>query len=242
MKMTEAPKWKRQVKQNSPMRITDLVSLKQKGHEVTVDNSFEINEVELDHEEHPFQAFLFFSRFTGAIDGKEYSFRKCYSRGCTHNLCPHVSQAVMIANRYLQRDFAVLEKAGIYLSGKLFTLEGMLSKFEEKRDEFASTMILDDYIHLAKEGNEISIHIDLENFAAVENFENQKEKRLYFSVNFAVTHSEETHVCQRCLSCCALADSESDIRFARDLANRRAAIIYEEFDKAKIKYNQAFFE
>ncbi len=128
------------------------------------------------------------------------------------------------------------------MSGKLFTLEGMLSKFEEKRDEFASTMILDDYIHLAKEGNEISIHIDLENFAAVENFENQKEKRLYFSVNFAVTHSEETHVCQKCLSCCALADSESDIRFARDLANRRAAIIYEEFDRAKIKYNRAFFE
>ena len=230
------------ISHNSPMSIMDLVSLKKTGHEVTVDNAFEINEVELDHEEHPFQAFLFFCRFTGTIDGQAYNFKKCYSRGCTHNLCPHVSQAVMIANRYLQRDFVALEQAGINPDRKLFTLEGMLSKFEEKRDQFVSTLILDDYIHLAREGNDISIHIDLENFAAVENFENYKEKRLFFEANFAVTHLEEKHICQKCLSCCALEDKELEIRKARDLANRRAAIIYEEFDKAKIRYNRAFFE
>ncbi len=230
------------ISHNPPMRIMDLVSLKKTGHEVSADNAFEINEVELDHEEHPFQAFLFFCRFSGTIDGKEYSFKKCYSRGCTHNLCPHVSQAVMIANRYLQRDFAALAKAGIHLDEKMFTLEGMLSKFEEKRDQFIPTMILDDYIQMAREGADPSIHIDLENFAAVENFENHKQKRLFFSANFAVAHSGEEHVCQKCLSCCALADAEGDIRAARDLANRRAAIIYEEFDKAKIRYNQAFFE
>ncbi|MBC8419241.1 MAG: hypothetical protein H8E10_11655 [Desulfobacterales bacterium] len=230
------------ISHNPPMSIMDLVSLKKAGHEVTVDNAFEINEVELDHEEHPFQAFLFFCRFTGAIDGQAYNFKKCYSRGCTHNLCPHVSQAVMIANRYLQRDFVALEKAGINPDRKLFTLEGMLSKFEEKRDQFVSTLILDDYIHLAKEGNDIFIHIDLENFAAVENFENYKEKRLFFSANFAVTHLGEKHICQKCLSCCALDDNEMEIRKARDLANRRAAILYEEFDKAKIRYNRAFFE
>jgi len=130
--------------QNPPMCIMDLISLKKAGHEIMVDNAFEINEVELDHEEHPFQAFLFFSRFKGAVDGQSYEFKKRYSRGCTHNLCPHVSQAVMIANRYLQRDFAALEKAGIKVETKLFTLEGMLSKFEEKKDQFVSTLILDD--------------------------------------------------------------------------------------------------
>ena len=227
---------------NPPMSVMDLVLLKKAGHKVTADNSFEINEVELDHEEHPFQAFLFFSRFTGAVDEEDYTFKKCYSRGCTHNLCPHVSLAVTIANRYLQRDFAALDEVGIKVDNNLFTLEGMLSKFEEKKDQSGPALILDDYIHIAEEGDDISIHIDLDNFAAVENFEHYKERRMFFEANFAVTHLQEKHNCQKCLSCCALEDSEIDIQKARDLANRRAGIIYEKFDRAKIKYNRIFFE
>ena len=225
-----------------PISVTDLALLKEKGAQVTVDNSFEINEVDLAHEEHPFKAFLFFSRFSGSVDGAEYEFRKCYSRGCTHNLCPHVSQAVMIANRYLQRDYMFLEKAGIEVERKLFTLENMLAQFEAKRDEFVATLILEDYINIAEAGEDISIDVSVEYVPAVENFANYKEKRVFFTGNFNVSHLGETHICQRCFACYAMDREKEDAQVAKELANRRLASIYEEFDKAGIRYNKAFFE
>ncbi len=225
-----------------PISVTDLALLKGKGSQVTVDNSFEINEVDLAHEKHPFKAFLFFSRFSGDVDGDEYAFRKCYSRGCTHNLCPHVSQAVMIANRYLQRDYNALEQAGIEIEKKLFTLENMLAKFEEQKDEFVSTLILEDYINIAKGGEDISIDVSVEYLPAVENFANYKEKRMFFAANFNVSHLGKVHICHRCFSCYAMDKEKEEIRTAKELSNRRVAFLYEEFDKAGIKYNKVFFE
>ncbi|MBW1735587.1 MAG: hypothetical protein JRJ71_14570 [Deltaproteobacteria bacterium] len=225
-----------------PISVTDLLLLKGRGAQVTVDNSFEINEVDLAHEKYPFKAFLFFSRFSGTVDGEEYEFRKCYSRGCTHNLCPHVSQAVMIANRYLQRDYISLEKAGIEVEKKLFTLENMLAQFEEKRDEFVSTLILEDYIHIAQGGEDISIDVSVEYIPAVENFANYKEKRVFFTGNFNVSHLGQTHICHRCFACYAMDMEKEDRQTARELANRRIAAVYEEFDKAGIRYNKVFFE
>ena len=225
-----------------PISVTDLVLLKKKGAHVTVDNSFEINEVDLAHEKYPFKAFLFFSRFSGAVDGDDYAFRKCYSKGCTHNLCPHVSQAVITANRYLNRDYQALKKAGIKVKDNLFTLETMLAKFEEKRDEFVSTLILEDYINIAKEGNDISIDISLEYLPAVENFANHKAKRVFFTSNFNVRHLGEIHICQRCLSCYAMENEKEERETARDLANRRLASIYTDFDSANIQYNRVLFD
>ncbi|MBW2346135.1 MAG: hypothetical protein JRF53_19495 [Deltaproteobacteria bacterium] len=225
-----------------PISVTDLALLKEKGSEVSVDNTFEINEVDLAHEVHPFKAFLFFSRFSGAVDGEEYAFRKCYSRGCTHNLCPHVSQAVMIANRYLQRDYRTLENAGIKVENKLFTLEKMLAQFEEKRDEFVSTLIINDYINIAKGGDDVSVDVSLEYVPAVENFANYKEKRVFFSASFNVTHIGKTHVCQRCFSCYAMDKEKEERETAKKLANDRVAGIYKGFDQANIKYNKVFFE
>lgn len=227
---------------NPPISVTDLALLKGKGSQVTVDNSFAINEVDLAHEKHPFKAFLFFSHFSGTVDGDEYEFRKCYSRGCTHNLCPHVSQAVMIANRYLQRDYNALEKAGIDVEKKLFTLENMLAQFEERRDEFVSTLILEDYINIAKGGEDISIDASVEYVPAVENFANYKEKRMFFTGNFTVSHLGEKHICQRCFACYAMDKEKEERQTARELSNRRVASIYEEFDQAGIKYNKVFFE
>jgi len=225
-----------------PISVTDLAMLKEKGSEVTVDNTFEINEVDLAHEVHPFKAFLFFSRFSGSVDGKEYEFRKCYSRGCTHNLCPHVSQAVMIANRYLQRDYKALENAGVEVEKKLFTLENMLAEFEGKRDEFVGALIIDDYINMAKGGDDISVDVSLEYVPAVENFANYKERRIFFAINYTVTHLGKIHICQRCLACYAIDNEEAERETAKELANSRASGIYARFDEANIKYNKVFFE
>ena len=227
---------------NPPISIVDLALLKQKGATVTVNNTFEINEVDLVHEENPFRAFLFFSLFSGTVDGGPYEFRKCYSRGCTHNLCPHVSQAVMIANRYLKRDYKTLEKVGITLEENLFTLENMLAQFEEKKDEVVATLILEDYIHIAKDGDKIDIEISLEKFPAVKNFANHREKRMFFAANFHVNYLGETHVCHRCFSCFAMGREEQEMETARELANRRLVSIYTAFDKAGIGYNKILFE
>jgi len=227
---------------NPPISITDLALLKQKGAAITVGNTFEINEVDLVHEENPFRAFLFFSLFSGTVDGDPYEFRKCYSRGCTHNLCPHVSQAVMIANRYLKRDYKTLEKAGIKLEENLFSLEDMLAQFEKQRDDFVNTLILEDYIHIARDGDEIAIKVSVEKFPAVENFANYSEKRLFFAANFNVDYLGETHICHRCFSCCMMDREREEAQTATELANRRLAFIYTSFDQADIAYNRVFFE
>ncbi len=86
---------------NPPGRVMDLVGVKN----VTCRTSFEILPVNFEHRDNPFQAFIFLCRYKGTIDTEDYEFRKCYARGCPDNLCPHVSQAVMVANRYLQKDY-----------------------------------------------------------------------------------------------------------------------------------------
>ncbi len=148
----------------------------------------------------------------------------------------------MIANRYLQRDYRALEQAGIEVEKKLFTLENMLAQFEERRDEFVSTLILEDYINIAKGGEDISIDVSVEYVPAVENFANYKEKRMFFTGNFTVSHLGETHICQRCFACYAMEKEKEESQTAKELANRRVASVYEELDKAGIKYNKVFFE
>jgi hypothetical protein len=230
-----------QVIHNPPISVTDLVLLKKNGATVLVENAFEINEVDLAHEKYPFKAFLFFSRFSGMVDGKPYVFRKCYTQGCTHNLCPHVSQAVMIANRYLQRDYKALEDAGIHLDKQLFTLENMLAEFNEKRDQFVSTLILEDYIQMAKGGEPISMKVSVEYMPAVENFANYKERRLFLAGDFTVSHLGQDHICQRCFACYPMEREKEEGETAKKLANRRLASLYDEFDEAGIKYNKVVF-
>ncbi|MBW1981159.1 MAG: hypothetical protein JRJ12_08040 [Deltaproteobacteria bacterium] len=224
-----------------PISVMDLVMLRERGSEIKVNTSFEINEVEFIHEKHPFEAFLFFCRFYGTVDAEEYSFRKCYSRGCPHNLCPHVSQAVMIANRYLQRDYVALEKSGIKVTKNLFTLEDMLVKFKDQEDDFVSTLIIDDYINIAKEGNDITIDVSLEYLPAVENFAHNEEKRVFLAANFTVTYLGKKHICHRCLSCYTMKNEKKEQQPALTLANNRLASIYAAFDEANIKYEKEFF-
>jgi hypothetical protein len=63
-----------------PGRIDDIITLKQQGAAVTCQPSFEINEVDFTHMDNEFQAVLFFCRWSGTVEGEEYSFRKCYAR------------------------------------------------------------------------------------------------------------------------------------------------------------------
>ena len=223
------------------MRIDDLVAARKKGATITCRPSFEINEVDFTHMDNEFQAVLFFCRFSGMVDGEEYSFRKCYARGCPNNLCPHVSQAVMIANRYLQKDYRKLSEAGIYVDTKLFSLDRMVVKFQDFREEQGPPLTIDDYIHIAREGNDVSMAIILEYFPAVENFGNRKEARTFLQGNFDVTSLGVTHQCHRCFACYATDEEAEDKPRQLRIANDRLNKLFKEFDQAGIKYHRSFF-
>ncbi len=224
-----------------PNRVTDLIALKSKGAAVTCQTSFEILPVDFAHRNNPFQAYIFLCRYTGTINEKEYKFRKCYARGCPHNLCPHVSQAVMIANRYLQRDYNRLEAGGVEIEQRLFTLEDMIVKFNGYKDEHGPILAIHDYINIAKEGNEVSIDVDLEFVPAVEHFSNYKNKQIFLMVDFTITCLGKTHHYERCLACYPVERELEEKEEKTQIANNRLMILYTEFDQASIKCNKNLF-
>lgn len=226
---------------SSVMRIDDLMAAQKAGFVITCRSSFEISEVDFTHMDKEFQAVLFFCRFSGTIGGAKYSFRKCYARGCPHNLCPHVSQAVMIANRYLQKDYRRLKEVGIDVEAKLFTLDGMIVKFQDFREEQGPTLTLEDYIHIAREGTHVSMRTAVEYLPAVENFGNRSERRTFLLADFEVTTLGATHRCQRCFACYATDnETQEKLRQVR-IANDRLAKLFKELDQAGITCEKEFF-
>lgn len=224
-----------------PCRITDLVDLKKQGADVTCQTNFEILPVDFAHQDNPFQAHIFLCVFNGTANGKEYAFRKCYSRGCSHNLCPHVSQAVMIANRYLQRDYHRLEQAGIQVDKRLFTLDEMMVKFEISHEKSAQAMTIHDFIALVKEGEGVSVEPILEPVSAVEHFANQQSRMIFLMAEFRVNCRGKNTRYERCLACYP-ADAEHAEKMEKNAtANQRLKLLYEELEKAGIRYEKRYF-
>ena len=224
-----------------PHRVTDLITFKNSGASVAARVSFEILPVDFAHRDNPFQAYIFLSRYAGDIDGRKYEFRKCYARGCPNNLCPHVSQAVMIANRYLQRDYRRLEDGGIPIEKLLFTLPDMLVKFDNAHQAYGSVMAIHDYINLAREGNEVTVEIKLEYVPAVEHFAGHKNAQIFLMADFEITCLGKTSHIERCLACYP-EKGEEEKSEKMDIANQRLKLLYEEFERASVKYEQRFFQ
>jgi len=227
--------------QKPPYRVTDLIALKKSGSSVNCLLSFEILPVDFGHRDNPFQAYIFLSRYTGDVDGQEFKFRKCYARGCPNNLCPHVSQAVMIANRYLQRDYRRLEEGGIAIEKRLFNLEDMMVKYEDVHAEYGAVMAIHDYINLAREGNDVSVKLSLEYVAGVEHFANYKNAQTFLMVDFAIAGLGKTSHIERCLACYEAEKEQQQKSQAINIANERLRLLYEEFDQASIKYQKRLF-
>jgi hypothetical protein len=225
-----------------PRRVTDLVELKKAGSKVSCEPTFEVLPVDFAHRKHQFQAYVFLCRYSGSVDGQEYLFRKCYARGCPHNLCPHVAQAVMIANRYLLRDFRRLRQGGIDVPETMFTLDDMVVKFEDLKEDDGPVLTIHDYINIANEGNDVSVEVSLESVPAVEHFAGEKNKQTFLNVEFAVTTLGRTGHYQRCLGCYATEREKKERAVAVAVANQRLALLYQEFDKASIKYKKRFFD
>ncbi|MBL0716316.1 MAG: hypothetical protein JJV98_21765 [Desulfosarcina sp.] len=222
-----------------PHRITDLITFTNSGASVAARVTFEILPVDFAHRDNPFQAYIFLSRYAGDIDGRAYEFRKCYARGCPNNLCPHVSQAVMIANRYLQRDYRRMQDAGIEIEKNLFTLDDMMVKFDNAHEAYGSVMALHDYINLAREGNDVSVEIKLEYVPAVEHFAGHKTAQIFLMADFGITCLGKTSHIERCLAC--YPEEKEDKSEKMKIANERLKLLYEEFERASMKFGQHFY-
>ncbi|MDX2441172.1 MAG: hypothetical protein QNK40_11560 [Desulfobacterales bacterium] len=230
---------------NPPNRITDVVNLKKRGDDLDIHLSFDIVPVNFAHKNYEFQAYIFLCRFSGTINNTAFTFRKCYAKGCPNNLCPHVSQAVMIANRYLKRDYKRLLDAGIPVEENFFSLEEMMVKYEgvdiEKNESTGGILTIHDYINIAKEGNPVEIQINLESIPAVEHFVNQKNEQTFLMADFNIITLGRNSQFQRCLACFETLEKPEERSIAITTANDRLTLLYKEFNDAKVTHKACFF-
>ncbi|WDP92549.1 MAG: hypothetical protein HUN04_23630 [Desulfobacter sp.] len=229
-----------------PNRVSDLVNLKKLGGDLTIDPTFEIVPVNFAQGDCSYQAYIFLCRFEGLADQKPFSFRKCYAKGCPHNLCPHVAQAVMIANRYLKRDYKKLEAVGVPLQEKFFSLEEMVAgydtAFEQASDEVTGGILtIHDYINMAKEGTAIRVETRVEIIPGVEHFAGRKNEQSFLMVDFDITAFGNKFRFQRCVACYGSRKEDEEKPFAVATGNERLKLLYAEFDAAGIDYNLCFF-
>ncbi|MGD8843960.1 MAG: hypothetical protein PVI54_00535 [Desulfobacteraceae bacterium] len=224
-----------------PRRIADLIDVKAAGADVRLDIAFEILPVEFRHRRHPFQAYIFLAKYCGTIEGRGFDFRKCYARGCPNNLCTHVSQAVKIANRYLQRDYHVLKSGGIEVTETLFSLEDMIVKFETLKEEEPSHLTIPELTAMAKSGKSITVDITLELIPAVEHFSHSDKARTYLSGEFTANTVDRTYHCHRCFACFDTDQDGEQKETAIRVANTRLALVYSEFEKSGIQHRTTYF-
>jgi hypothetical protein len=224
-----------------PKRVTDLIEAKRNGAEVSCETAFEIVPVDFAHRRNPFKAFVFLCRYSGMLGNRPYAFRKCYARGCPHNLCPHVSQAVLIANRYLQRDLRRLRDVGIGVEDKLFTLNEMVVKFDTAKEQRDAVLTIDDYVGIAHEGNPVEVAIELEYVPAVEHFVHHENAQTFLTVHFMITCLGGSCHFERCLACYPTAEERREKPHMVEVANERLKLMYKNFDGAGIKYEESFF-
>jgi hypothetical protein len=178
----------------------------------------------------------------GPSTGNDFSFRKCYARGCPHNLCPHVSQAVLIANRYLQRDYHRLKTAGIAVEKNLFSLEEMVLKFDQQKEDDRPGHGAIRLCPTGPTGQEVTIRPTLDFVSAVEHFDRFENKMIFFMADFAVTcQGETTHHGTLPGLLSRRQGSRGAVRPRSILANARLRLLYEELVSAGGKAEKSFF-
>jgi len=224
-----------------PMRITDIVDAKKSGASVVVQTRFEILPVDFQHGTSPFQAYIFLTLYHGSIDNHPFEFRKCYARGCPNNLCTHVSQAVKIANRYLQRDYKELDSVGISISQTLFTLDDMVVKFEQLKETDQPALTIPELVAMAQAGQQITVALSLDYLPAVEHFANQKNAQTFLSGELTARAGETTYRCHRCFSCFATDRPDEEKPLAVKVANSRLELMFKAFDRVGIAHQKKYF-
>jgi hypothetical protein len=227
---------------SAPRRITDIIQAKAAGAALHLEVGFEVRPVDFHHGNHPFKAYIFLARYHGSIRKAPFEFRKCYARGCPSNLCTHVSQAVLIANRYLQRDYQRLRSAGIVLDEVLFTLDAMVVKFDQLEDAGQTAVTIPELVDMARAGNQIAVDLVLDYLPAVEHFANQQKAQTFLSGEFTARTAGTAHKAHRCFACYPTDRSAEEKPLAIKVANARLALIFQEFERVGITHRRNFFQ
>ena len=147
----------------------------------------------------------------------------------------------MIANRYLQKDYRKLEKAGIEIERRHFTLEDMTVKFDGYQKEHDATLVIHDYITIAKEGSDVSVEVELEYVPGVEHFVGYDNEMTFMMAGFMIACLGKTHRYERCLACYQTEREAEEKQYRINIANERLKILYTEFDQASIVYEKHLF-
>jgi hypothetical protein len=224
-----------------PRRITDLIDAKRGGLDVQLKIRFEIIPAEFHHRANPFQAFIFLARYAGTIDERAFEFRKCYARGCPNNLCTHVSQAVKIANRYLQRDYHALETGGLDVERAFFSLEDMVIKFDALKDDGPPQLSIPELLAIAKGGKVMTVQVTLELLPAVEHFSGSETAQTFLGGVFRALAEDEIFHCHRCFACFPTEKEDEERERAVKVANARLAVVYDNFKASGIICQPQYF-
>jgi hypothetical protein len=147
----------------------------------------------------------------------------------------------MIANRYLQKDYRKLEMSGIEIERRFFSIEDMTVKFDGYQKDPSATLVIHDYINIAKEGNEVSIVVGLEYVPGVEHFIGYDNEMTFMMADFTITCLGKINLFERCLACYQTEREKKEKKYNIMIANERLKILYAEFDQASIKYEKRFF-
>ncbi len=223
-------------------RIGDLVRLKRSGIPVTAQAYFDIVPMEFIEDNDTFSAFTFLCHFKGTFGVKEYGFRKCYGRGCAHGRCTYIYDAAMAADHYLQKDFDRLNIAGINLQKPRLTLEYIVNRIKKDHLQQSPVHTIDNYLKDAQRGNRVSIDIDLDTVAAVEQSGSLSTQRVFLIASFTGTCFGKTDHFERCLACFT---SDREIMEKKEkiiLANERLNAFYATFDRVSIAYDKCYFQ
>ncbi|NLI82944.1 MAG: hypothetical protein GX443_14825 [Deltaproteobacteria bacterium] len=228
-------------KLDPPLRVTDLVQRKRQGAAVTCQTAFEILPVDFQHRTNPYRAHIFLCRYSGTIDGEDYTFRKCYARGCPNNLCPHVFQAVQIANRYLKRDYHKLKSGGIEVEERLFELAEMMLQFDQGPTVGTEVWTMPDLVAAAKSGRSVTIQPALSFMPAVEHFDRQERAQTFLTGKFSARVDRVECSCERCFACFPTDGSAGDRQRAVVTADARLEELYGELEEAGITCRRQYF-
>jgi hypothetical protein len=152
-----------------------------------------------------------------------------------------VSQAVNIANRYLQRDYHALRSGGLEVTEILFSLDDMIVKFETLKEEGPAHLSILELTDMAKSGKSITVDITLELIPAVEHFSHTDKPRTYLSGEFTAKTADKTYHCHRCFACFDTGQDDEGKETAIRVANARLALIYSEFKESGILHRTTYF-
>jgi len=101
--------------------------------------------------------------------------------------------------------------------------------------------MIEDYLQLAQEGNEIFVEVELEYVPAVEHFANYQNAQTFLVAGFAITCGGKGNFLERCLACFA-SDKENEEKAPMVLvANVRLEELYQVFEQTAIHFVKRYF-